>query len=129
MKIEKNKLVKVFWKSPRFSNKLKINGTKGIILDSIKVVECERGISNFPYYISVEDNGDILITPIGTHGVYFVTAERAINADVLEIKAEDYIQDYATMNGSLKQLEVVITVDLKHYVAHTELMLNRRISI
>lgn len=35
----------------------------------------------------------------------------------------------ATMNGSLKQLEVVITVDLKHYVAHTELMLNRRISI
>lgn len=95
-----NKLVKVFWKSPRFSNKLKINGTKGIILDSIKVVECERGISNFPYYISVEDNGDILITPIGTHGVYFVTAERAINADVLEIKAEDYIQDYATMNGT-----------------------------
>ena len=35
----------------------------------------------------------------------------------------------ATMNGSLKQLEVVITVDLKHYVAHTESMLNRRISI
>ena len=24
MKIEKNKIVKVFWKSPRFSNKLKI---------------------------------------------------------------------------------------------------------
>lgn len=35
----------------------------------------------------------------------------------------------ATMNGSLKQLEVVITVGLKRYVAHTELMLNRRISI
>ena len=100
MKIEKNKLVKVFWKSPRFSNKLKINGTKGIILDSIEVVECERGISNFTHYISVEDNGDILITPIDTQGIYFVTAERAINADVLEIKAEDYIQHYATMGGT-----------------------------
>lgn len=100
MKIEKNKLTKVFWKSPRFSNKLKINGTKGIILDSIEVVECERGISNFPHYISVEDNGDILITPIDTQGIYFVTAERAINADVLEIKAEDYIQHYATMGGT-----------------------------
>ena len=97
MKIDKNKLVKVFWKSPRFSNKLKINGTKGIILDSIKVVECERGISNFPCYISVEDNGDILITPIGTQGVYFVTAERVVNANVLEIKAEDYVQHYSTM--------------------------------
>lgn len=99
MKIEKNKLVKVFWKSPRFSNKLKINGTKGIILDSIEVVECERGISKFPYYISVEDNGDILITPIGTQGIYFVTAERIINADVLEIKPEDYMEHYATMGG------------------------------
>ena len=29
-----------------------------------------------------------------------MTAERAINADVFEIKAEDYIQDYATMNGT-----------------------------
>lgn len=29
-----------------------------------------------------------------------MTAERAINADVLEIKAEDYIQHYATMGGS-----------------------------
>lgn len=58
MKIEKNKLVKVFWKSPRFSNKLKINGIKGIILDSIEVVECERGISNFPHHISVEDKTD-----------------------------------------------------------------------
>ena len=100
MKIEKNKLVKVFWKSPKFSNKLKINGTKGIILDSIEVVECERGISNFPHYISVEDNGDILITPIGAQGVYFVTAERAINADVLEIKTEDYIRHYVTMGGT-----------------------------
>ena len=68
-------------------------------MDSIKVVECERGISNFPYYISVEDNGDILITPIGTQGIYFVTAERVINADVLEIKAEDYVKDFATMGG------------------------------
>lgn len=100
MKIEKNKLVKVFWKSPRFSNKLKINGTKGIILDSIEVVECECGISNFPHYISVEDNGDILITPLYAQGNYFVIAERVINADVLEIKAEDYIQHYETMGGT-----------------------------
>lgn len=100
MKIEKNKLVKVFWKSPRFSNKLRIKEIKGIILDSIEVVECERGISNSPYYISVEDNGDILITPIDTQGIYFVTAERAINADVLEIKAEDYVQNYSTMGGA-----------------------------
>lgn len=69
-------------------------------MDSIEVVECERGISNFPHNISVEDNGDILITPIDTQGIYFVTAERAINADVLEIKAEDYIQHYATMKGT-----------------------------
>ena len=34
------------------------------------------------------------------HGNYFVIAERAINADVLEIKAEDYIQHYATMGGA-----------------------------
>lgn len=100
MRIEKNKLVKVFWKSPRFSNKLRIKETKGIILDSIEVVECERGISNFPHNISVKDNGDILITPIDTQGICFVTAERAINADVLEIKAEDYIQHYATMKGT-----------------------------
>lgn len=102
MRIEKNKLVRVFWRSPRFSNKLKINETKGIILDSIKVIECERGISDFPYYISVEDDGDILITPMDTHGIYFVTAERVINADVLEIKAEDYVKDYATMGGNYK---------------------------
>lgn len=71
-------------------------------MDSIKVIECERGISDFPYYISVEDDGDILITPMDTHGIYFVTAERVINADVLEIKAEDYVKDYATMGGSFE---------------------------
>lgn len=104
MKIKKNKLVKVFWKSPIFSNKLKINGTKGIILDTIKVTECDHDISDFPCYISVEDNGDILITPVGTHGVYFITAERVINADVLEIKAEDYIQHHATMGGTYESI-------------------------
>ena len=33
---------------------------------------------------------------------YYILADRVINADVIEIKAEDYVQHYATMGGSFE---------------------------
>lgn len=102
MKIEKNKLVKVNYRSEKFAEKLVIKGTNGLILDTIKVIEYDRNISDIPYYISVKENGDILIVPIFAPGNYFVVAEMVVNANVLEIKSEDYIQHYSTMSGSFK---------------------------
>lgn len=37
MKIEKNKLVKVNWKSEEFKNKLYIENVNGLVFDTIKV--------------------------------------------------------------------------------------------
>lgn len=33
---------------------------------------------------------------------FYILADRVINADVIEIKAEDYVQHYATMGGSFE---------------------------
>lgn len=95
MKIEKNKFVKVFWKSEEFNRKvLPIEDTKGLILDTVKVF----GIMNlYPeketeckFLIDKYSSDGVNIIPLERFDRYFILAERCCNANVIEIKSEDY---------------------------------------
>ena len=102
MKIEKNKLVKVFWKSEEFENHLCVDDTNGLILDTIKVFGKTNDVcKEIPFYIKNMD-GKIFIYLCTYAANAYVMADRVVNANVLEIKTEDYVQHYSTMGGSFE---------------------------
>lgn len=104
MKIEKNELVKVHYISEEFIGKLFIKNVDGLILNTIKVYGymCnERNkMKECPYRI--EKNGINIITiiaPLEHYDRYILKAMRVINADVVKIGADDYLDIRADMNG------------------------------
>ena len=75
MKIEKNKLVKVFWKSEEFEE--------------------------IPFYFH-KINGKTFICPCSYAEDIYAMADRVTNANVLKINSEDYVQHYSTMGGTFE---------------------------
>lgn len=105
MKIEKNKLVKINYCSEEFAGKIIIKETKGLILDTIRVygyMHNERNkMEECPYSIDKNDINIITtITPGGHYDRYILKAMRVINADVIKIDADDYLDIGADMNGN-----------------------------
>jgi hypothetical protein len=102
LKIEKNKLVKVLWKSEEFGDCLCVDDINGLILDTIQVFgKINNACKEISFYIR-NTNGKTFIHPQMYAQEYYILADRVINADVIEIKAEDYVQHYATMGGSFE---------------------------
>lgn len=105
MKIEKNKLVKVNYISEEFIERLFIKNVDGLILNTIKVYGymCnERNkMKECPYRIE-KDGINIIttITPLEHYDRYILKAMRVINADVVKIDTDDYIEVGADMNGN-----------------------------
>lgn len=100
MKIEKNKLVKVFWKSEEFEGRLCIDSIDGLILDTIKVLGKTSGVcQEIPFYIH-KTNGKTFICPCSYAEDIYAMADRVTNANVLKINSEDYVQNYSTMGGA-----------------------------
>lgn len=105
MKIEKNKLVKVCYSSEEFIGKLFIKNVDGLILNTIRVygyMHNERNkMEECPYSIDKNYINIITtITPGGHYDRYILKAMRVINADVVKIDADDYIEVGADMNGN-----------------------------
>lgn len=105
MKIEKNKLVKVCYTSEEFIGKLFIKNVDGLILNTIRVygyMHNERNkMEECPYSIDKNCiNIVTTITPCGHYDRYILKAMRVINADVVKIDADDYIEVGADMNGN-----------------------------
>ena len=105
MKIEKNKLVKVNYSSEEFIGKLFIKNVEGLILDTIRVygyMYNERNkMKECTYSIEKNDiNIVATITPGEHYDRYILEAMRVINADVIKIDADDYLDIGADMNGN-----------------------------
>nr|DAN96130.1 MAG TPA: hypothetical protein [Caudoviricetes sp.] len=105
MKIEKNKLVKVNYSSEEFIGSLFIKNVEGLILDTIRVYGYMHNERNkkeeCPYSIDKNDINIITtITPGGHYDRYILKAMRVINADVIKIDADDYLDIGADMNGN-----------------------------
>lgn len=102
MKIEKNKLVKVFWKSEEFEERLCIDDIDGLILDTIKVLGKTSGVcKEIPFYFH-KINGKTFICPCSYAEDIYAMADRVTNANVLKINSEDYVQHYSTMGGTFE---------------------------
>lgn len=101
MKIEKNKLTKVIWTSKKFGNSLCVDNVDGLILDTIKVFGKipNDSYQEVSFWIRVM-NGKTIICPEVYASEFYVFAYRAAKANVVEIKAEDYIERNATIDGS-----------------------------
>lgn len=101
MKIEKNKLVKVTWKSKKFGESLCINDIDGLILNSITVFGKipNDNYQEIPFQIECT-KGKVIIYPRIYGTKFYVFGERIVNANVIEIKSEDYIRCSVTMGGS-----------------------------
>lgn len=103
MKIEKNKLVKVNWKSEEFKNKLYIKNVNGLVFDTIKVfgwMDTNKEDKNMcPFFITRFANDISTVIPMFSYDKYIMTAEILKNANVIEIKSEDYMKHFATMGG------------------------------
>lgn len=102
MKIEKNKLVKVIWKSEEFGECLCIDNIHGLILDTIKVFGKTNNVcEEVPFYIR-NTYGKTFIYPQMYAHEFYILAEKVVNANVIEIKAEDYVKHSATMGGTFE---------------------------
>lgn len=107
MKIERNKLVRVFYKSKEFNRTLRLEeDIKGLILDTIKVF----GIMNSSpeketeckFLIQKYDGKETYIIPLERFDKYIFIAERCCNANVIEIKPEDYNYHTETAYGDYR---------------------------
>lgn len=101
MKIEKNKLVRVNWKSKKFDKELYVENIDGLILDSLKIFgETAAGeYREIPFTIRKVD-GKTIVCPNVYAKCCISVGERIVNTNVIEIKSEDYIRYSATMGGS-----------------------------
>lgn len=103
MKIEKNKLVKVNWKSEEFKNKLYIENVNGLVFDTIKVfgwMDTNKEDKNMcTFFITRYANDISTVIPMFSYDKYIMTAEILKSANVIEIKSEDYMKHFTTMGG------------------------------
>lgn len=103
MKIEKNKLVKVVWKSKEFKDVLHIENVDGLVFDTMKVfgwMDTNKEDKNMcPFFITRFANDISTVIPMFSYDKYIMTAEILKNTNVIEIKSEDYIKHFATIGG------------------------------
>ena len=103
MKIEKNKLVKVVWKSKEFKDALHIENVDGLVFDTMKVfgwMDTNKEDKNVcPFFITRFANDISTVIPMFSYDKYIMTAEILKNTNVIEIKSEDYIKHFATIGG------------------------------
>lgn len=103
MKIEKNKLVKVVWKSKEFKDVLHIENVDGLVIDTMKVfgwMDTNKEDKNVcPFFITRFANDISTVIPMFSYDKYIMTAEILKNTNVIEIKSEDYIKHFATVGG------------------------------
>lgn len=103
MKIEKNKLVKVVWKSKEFKDVLHIENVDGLVFDTMKVfgwMDTNKEDKNVcPFFITRFANDISTVIPMFSYDKYIMTAEILKNTNVIEIKSEDYMKHFATMGG------------------------------
>lgn len=103
MKIEKNKLVKVVWKSKEFKDVLHIENVDGLVFDTMKVfgwMDTNKEDKNVcPFFITRFANDISTVIPMFSYDKYIMTAEILKNTKVIEIKSEDYIKHFATIGG------------------------------
>ena len=103
MKIEKNKLVQVVWKSKEFKDVLHIENVDGLVFDTMKVfgwMDTNKEDKNVcPFFITRFANDISTVIPMFSYDKYIMTAEILKNTNVIEIKSEDYIKHFATIGG------------------------------
>lgn len=103
MKIEKNKLVKVVWKSKEFKDVLHIENVDGLVFDTMKVfgwMDTNKEDKNVcPFFITRFANDISTVIPMFSYDKYIMTAEILKNTNVIEIKSEDYIKHFAAIGG------------------------------
>lgn len=104
MKIEKKRLVKVPYVSEEFNGKFFIKDIDGLLLNTIKVYGYMSNERNKMVECPFRIDKHIKTIPIVTPEIYFdrfiLKGMRVIDADVVKIDADDYLQIGADMNGN-----------------------------